>query len=70
MNKRKIRKTQSPIKKIGFNPISKTLIVFNALIFILFLSTIKYVIDFIFTKKVKTNYSQHLKDAIRVWQKT
>lgn len=72
MSERKFKhkRVHSPIRKIGFNPISKTLLVVNALILILALSTIKYVFTFIFTKKIQTNYSKHLKDAIRVWQRT
>ena len=66
---KKIKKREiNPIKKIGFSPISKTVLIMNALILILILSTIKSVAKFIFTGKIQTNYSKNLKEAIKVWQ--
>lgn len=69
---KKIRKREkkkvNPIRKIGFSPISKTVLIMNALILILILATIKSFVKFIFTGKIQTNYSKHLKEAIKVWQ--
>lgn len=68
INKSKNRRGLATIKKIGFSPISKTVLVLNALILILLFTTVKAVFVFLFTRKIKTNYSKHIKQAIKVWQ--